>query len=172
MTREKETDMKKRVPAEGKKKRLLLMEKFTAKEQAQDAVRLLRATGIKASTKAADFGKEYAGFGIQGRTPLFVWGSDHDRAREILDQALLFSRPRKKVQIPPQEGTPEYLDMLIHDCRQYLMIATGELKSIEEEGTLDLDEPTNDLFKLMIRLRRLKDQCMRQAGRRPLDWQR
>jgi hypothetical protein len=77
-----------------------------------------------------------------------------------------------KVQLPPVEGTPEYLDMLIHDCRQYLLIATGAIKDISEEGELELDEPTNDLFKLMIRLRRLKDQCMRQARRTPMDWQR
>ena len=62
--------------------------------------------------------------------------------------------------------------MLIHDCRQYLMIATGELKSIEEEGELELDDHTEDIGKIALRLKRLKDQCMRIAGKRPLDWQR
>lgn len=76
------------------------------------------------------------------------------------------------VKLPPEEGTLVFLDMLIHDCRQYLMIATGELKSIEEEGELELDDPTEDIQKITIRLKRLKDQCMRMAGRRPLDWQR
>ena len=80
-------------------------------------------------------------------------------------------KKRSKLQLPPKEGTPEFLDMLIHDCRQYLMIAEGKIKSIAEEGELELDEPTNDLFKIAIRLKRLKDQCMRQARRRPLDWQ-
>lgn len=60
--------------------------------------------------------------------------------------------------------------MLIHDCRQYLMIATGELKNNTEEGILDLDEPTNDIAKITIRLKRLKSQCMRFAGWKDLDW--
>ena len=76
------------------------------------------------------------------------------------------------MQLPPEEGTLGFLDMLIHDCRQYLMIATGELKGIDEEGELELDDPTEDIHKITIRLKRLKNQCMRQAGRRPLDWQR
>ena len=72
---------------------------------------------------------------------------------------------------PPEEKSLGFLDMLIHDCRQYLMIATGELKSLEEEGELALDDPTEDIEKMTIRLKRLKDQCMRIAGRRSLDWQ-
>ncbi|MBI3313625.1 MAG: hypothetical protein HYZ83_05280 [Candidatus Omnitrophica bacterium] len=76
------------------------------------------------------------------------------------------------MKLPPDEGTLGFLDMLIHDCRQYLMIATGEIKSIEEEGELELDDPTEDIRKITIRLKRLKDQCMRIAGKRPLDWQK
>lgn len=89
----------------------------------------------------------------------------------------IFTSPSKNelkygVKLPPEEGTMVFLDMLIHDCRQYLMIATGELKSIEEEGELELDDPTEDIHKITIRLKRLKNQCMRMAGKRPLDWQR
>ena len=76
------------------------------------------------------------------------------------------------LQLPPEEGTLGFLDMLIHDCRQYLMIAIGEIKDIDEEGELELEDPTEDIHKITIRLKRLKDQCMRQAGSRPLDWQR
>lgn len=83
------------------------------------------------------------------------------------------SKNEKKygMKLPPEEGTLVFLDMLIHDCRQYLMIATGELKSIEEEGVLELDEPTEDIKKITIRLKRLKDQCMKIAGRPRLDWE-
>lgn len=150
-------------------KPVLNLNRFTDKEQAEDAVALLNAAGIKAGTDARDFGSGvyYAG----KATAIYVWYEDGRKAREILERARLFARPRKSVQIPPEEGMPEFLDMLIHDCRQYLMIATGELKNIEEEGELDLDDPTNDLFKIGIRLKRLKDQCMQQAGYRPLDWE-
>ena len=51
------------------------------------------------------------------------------------------------------------------------MIATGEIKDIHEEGELELDDPTEDIGKITIRLKRLKAQCMRQAGRQGLDWQ-
>ena len=76
------------------------------------------------------------------------------------------------ITLPPAEGTLAFLDMLFHDSRQYLMIAAGELESIKEEGTLELDGPATDIEKITIRLKRLKDQCARQARRPPLDWQR
>lgn len=75
-----------------------------------------------------------------------------------------------KRKLPVAETKLYYLDMAIHDCRQYLMMAAGEIKSIEEEGELALDEPTQDITKITIRLKRLKDQCMRLAGKPPLDW--
>lgn len=66
----------------------------------------------------------------------------------------------------------EELDILIHDCRQYLMIAAGEIKSIEEEGILADEQPTESLAEITHRLKKLKDQCMRIAGLTPLNWQR
>lgn len=65
----------------------------------------------------------------------------------------------------------EDLDMLIHDCRQYLALARGEIESIAEEpDILAMDEPSSDPLIVLDRLRRLKDDCMRVAGERPLDW--
>ena len=99
------------------------------------------------------------------------------KKKKTIQKLKVFRFPSKNeikygLKLPPDEGTLCFLDMLIHDCRQYLMIATGELKSIEEEGELALDDPTEDIEKITIRLKRLKDQCMRIAGKRPLNWQR
>jgi hypothetical protein len=139
------------------------IERFPDQEWADEAVDLLRAAGIKAVTKVDGL--------ITEGVPIIVRPTESRRARAVLDRARRFGRTRKKIKLPPEEGTLENLDMLIHDCRQYLMIATGELKSIEEEGVLELEEVTNDPFKLAIRLKRLKSQCMRQAGLRGLDWE-
>ena len=154
-----------------KVEQILNIERFPQKEQAGLAVQLLRACGIEAATDNRYF---HPGAGLifsPGKTLLWIRMKDSRRADKILELARLFGRPWKKVALPTQEGTMEFLDELIHDCRQYLMIATGELKSISEEGELALDEPTNDISKISIRLKRLKDQCMRQAGGIPLDWE-
>ena len=145
--------------------------RYRDKEQVQDAIRLLKAAGIRAELDNSAFGKSYGKIIVDGAFPLWVRVEDSGRAHEVLELARRFTRPRKKFQLPPEEGTVEFVDMMVHDCRQYLMIAAGELKDISEEGELELDGPTNDLFKIAVRLKRLKDQCMRQAGRRPLDWQ-
>lgn len=150
---------------------ICLIRKYQRRDQAEAAIRLLEACGIKAATEAKKLGNPVLYGGKE--TPLYVLHKHSWQASDILELAtILASKSSKTVQLPPEEGTLEMLDMLIHDCRQYLMIATGELKSIEEEGELELDDPTNDLEKITIRLKRLKDQCMRQARLRPLDWQR
>lgn len=143
-------------------------------EEADLACRLLAAAGIKAATNTEDLGRpgfHYAGKGV----PLYIEHKDSGRADEVLELARKLwqsvTAKKKKPLLPPEEGTLVNLDMLIHDCRQYLMIATGELKSIEEEGVLALDEPTEDIRKITIRLKRLKSQCMRMAGKTGLDWE-
>lgn len=147
---------------------------YPDKEQADLAAKLLRFAGIQASTEPADIGRpdiSYRGDDF----PLFIAGKreDFSRARHILElSTFLESRTRLgPVHLPPEEGSMENLDMLIHDCRQYLLIAEGKIKDISEEGELELDDPTNDIYKITIRLKRLKSQCMRQAGKRPLDWE-
>ena len=101
---------------------------------------------------------------------LWIWLKDSSRAGEVLRRARKFATKKEAATYPAEEGTLALLDELIHDCRQYLMMATGELKSIEEEGTLALEDPTSDIWKITIRLKRLKDQCVRLAGKTPLDW--
>ncbi|OGX06593.1 MAG: hypothetical protein A3G87_09305 [Omnitrophica bacterium RIFCSPLOWO2_12_FULL_50_11] len=142
---------------------------YRDKTQAEDAVRLLQAAGVRAELDTKAFGQPET-FSTRG-TALWVWLRDRERTHEVLDFARRFARPRRKFQKPAEEGTVEFVDMMVHDCRQYLLIAEGKIKDIAEEGELELDDPTNDLFKIAIRLKRLKDQCMRQAGGRPLDWQ-
>ena len=105
-------------------------------------------------------------------TMLWILLRDRDQAVEILEGARKVELAKRPLKLPPREGTLEFLDMLIHDCRQYLMIAAGELKSIDEEGELELDGPTQDIDRITIRLKRLKDQCLRMTGRTPLDWQK
>lgn len=139
--------------------------------QARDAVRLLQAAGIRAETDTSAFGKAYGKVITEDAVALWVRMEDRTRAHEVLELARCFTRPRKKFQLPPEEGTVEFVDMMVHDCRQYLLMAEGKIKDITEEGELELDEPTNDLYKIAIRLKRLKGQCMRQAGLRPFDWQ-
>lgn len=142
--------------------------------EAKAVVRLFRSAGIKASTEISDL-KKNSGLWYGGKkTPLYIDCKDADKADTILEAARDFAKALKKIKkitLPPEEGTLENLDMLIHDCRQYLMIAAGELKSIEEEGSLELDDPTNDIRKITIRLKRLKAQCMIMAGKKPLDWE-
>jgi hypothetical protein len=148
-------------------------DKFPNKEQAGVVVRLLAACGIKAATDPAKLGHKgkiiYAGKGV----PLYCRREDSEKIHRVLElsRRLEVLRDKGPVKLPPDEGTLEFLDMLIHDCRQYLMIATGEIKTIAEEGVLALEEPTKDIHKITIRLKRLKDQCLRQTGRTPLDWQ-
>ena len=144
---------------------------YRDEEQARDAVQLLKVSGIRASLDTTAFGKLRPKIYTRDGFSLWVLENDAERARRILELALKFARPREKFQLPPEEGTVEFVDMMVHDCRQYLLIAEGKIKDISEEGELELDDPTNDLFKIAIRLKRLKDQCMRQAGGRPLDWQ-
>ena len=67
------------------------------------------------------------------------------------------------MKLPPDKNTLGFIDMEIHDCRQYLMIATGELKDVIEEGVLIKDAPTDDIRKICKHLKKLKDQCMRMA---------
>ena len=138
-------------------------------EAAKAAVELLKAAGIKASIDAQGVGRP----GLYSeRATVWILYRDRLKADKVLLAARKYMRERKKkVTLPPEIGSLEYLDMLVHDCRQYLMIATGELKSIEEEGELELDDPTNDSEKIAIRLKRLKGQCMKMAGRIGLDWE-
>lgn len=152
-------------------KTISMIREYRTRHQAEAAARLLEACGIKAATSAAALGRPDVSFAGKS-TPVIVDLKDSRRASEIIERAVLFAaKSAKNVQLPPEEGTLELIDMLIHDCRQYLMIANGELKSIEEEGALALDDPTNDIEKITIRLKRLKDQCMGMTGRKPLDWQ-
>ena len=141
--------------------------------EAKTTIRLLAEAGIKAATDTSELRPGhrliYTGKGIV----LWVYKQDRERAHKVIDLAFKMVRERNRgpLKLPPDDSTLENLDMLIHDCRQYLMIATGELKDITEEGELDLDDPTNDIEKIEIRLKRLKSQCMRQAGRIGLDWE-
>ncbi len=68
------------------------------------------------------------------------------------------------MKLPPDENTLGFIDMEIHDCRQYLMIATGELSDITEEGPLAQDDPTEDIQKICERLKKLKSQCMQMVN--------
>lgn len=141
------------------------------KEKARAAVELLRLCGIKASCDARGVGRPDL-FGPEGEAAVWVLKRDGLKADKVLYAAGKYLIAReKKVALPPEFGTLEYLDMLIHDCRQYLMIAAGELKDIDEEGELALDDPTNDIEKITIRLKRLKGQCMKVTGRPRLDWE-
>ena len=150
----------------------------TDQEVTKAAVKLLRASGIKASTDPGDLGRPDVvslpnPFSMEGEVTVWIPRQDSDKAHEVLRWAMRYGhRRQKRVTLPPEMGTLEYLDMLIHDSRQYLMIVTGEIKSIEEEGTLALEEPTNDIEKISIRLKRLKGQCMALTGRQGLDWER
>lgn len=141
-------------------------------QTAERAAELLRLAEIPVSISVNDKSNER---GMRTKHPtLWVPSEDARRAEKILETSRKLERKIAKgpLKLPPDENTLGFLDMLIHDCRQYLMIATGELKSIQEEGELELDDPTEDIEKITIRLKRLKDQCMRQARRRPLDWQK
>ena len=153
-------------------KQITILRTFANQAMADAAIRLLKAAGIQASDDPKDLGRKDIHIKQRG-IPLVVFGKDTHRAGKILELSRKFELRKKKgpPSLPPEDGTLENLDMLIHDCRQYLMIATGELKGIEEEGELALDDPTNDIEKIEIRLKRLKDQCMGFAGRQPLDWQ-
>jgi len=142
--------------------------------EAEAVVRLFRSAGIPASTDIHDLRKIPGYFYGGKKTPVYVYSKDARKAHALLRAARNFAEALKKIKkitLPPEEGTLENLDMLIHDSRQYLMIAAGEIKSIEEEGALAFDEPTNDIKKITIRLKRLKSQCMTMAGKRPLDWE-
>jgi len=77
---------------------------------------------------------------------------------------------KHKMKLPPDKGTLGFLDMEIHDCRQYLYIAQGVINDITEEGPLLQDDPTEDIHEICERVIKLKSQCMR-ATHRPLTWQ-
>lgn len=142
--------------------------------EAKAAVRLFAAAGIRASTNSEELRMDGGVFSVRGGAAVFIFSKDAARAEAVLEAAhefLAAGKASKKLELPPREGTLEFLDMLVHDCRQYLMIAAGEIGSIEEEGDLRLDAPTNDPKKIAIRLKRLKSQCMSAAGKQPLDWQ-
>ena len=144
------------------------LERFHTLAGARKAIAYLRKHGIRAATDSRELGGRsfYTGQGVA----LWVVVEDGRRAGRILAD---WSRKRKDLRsltVYPENGTLDMLEMLIHDCRQYLMIATGEIKDISEEGTLELDDPSGDIEIITLRLKKLKDQCMRMAGRRPLDW--
>lgn len=155
-----------------KEKKMLIIG-FGDEREAAAAIGLFRAAGIRASANSEDLRKG-SRFSLRGKSPVYIYSDDAEKADAVLDAAREFSdarKRRKKISLPPEEGTLEYLDMLVYDCRQYLMIAAGEIQSIEEEGSLALDEPTNDPKKIMLRLRRLKSQCMSVARKKSLDWE-
>ena len=72
------------------------------------------------------------------------------------------------MKLPPDINTLGFIDMEIHDCRQYLLIAAGVIKDITEEGPLAEEEPTDDIKKICERLIKLKSQCMHIANRSDL----
>ncbi len=151
------------------------LERYKTLAGARKAIALLRKHGIKAATEAGKISKAHAGTFYDGKGKAFaLWVKEKDsrKAGKILGG---WSRKRgdlRSLTVFPEDATLDLLDMLIHDCRQYLMIATGEIKDISEEGVLELDDPSGDIEIITLRLKRLKDQCMRIAGRRPLDWLR
>jgi hypothetical protein len=151
------------------------LERFKTVAGARKAVALLRKHGILAATDTRKLGKNIPQYFYDGKGKAFaVWvkAKDSRKAGKLLEG---WSRKRgdmRSLTVYPEDATLDLLDMLIHDCRQYLMVATGEIKNISEEGVLELDEPSGDIEIVTLRLKRLKDQCMRMAGRRPLDWLR
>jgi len=64
------------------------------------------------------------------------------------------------LKLPPDRGTLGYLDMLIHDCRQYLYIKAGVIDDITQEGPMENEQPTDDIFEITDRLEKLKSMCM------------
>ncbi len=66
------------------------------------------------------------------------------------------------------------IDTLVHDCMQYLLIASGEIE--REAGIIEsppqMREPSADEAEVVHRLRLLKDECMKVAGFTPLDWKK
>lgn len=149
------------------------LERYKTLAGARRAIAYLKRHGIKAATEAREISKEHAGsfYGGQG-VAIFVSARESRKAGEILYEWARKRKDLRSLTLCPEEGTLDFLEMLIHDCRQYLMIATGEIKDISEEGVLELDDPSGDIEIITLRLKRLKDQCMRMAGRRPLDWLR
>jgi hypothetical protein len=147
------------------------LQRYKTLAGARKAVALLKKHGVRAVTNPRELGECGAYLRYSGKDfPVWVKLKDSRKADKILEG---WSRKRgdmRSLTVYPEDATLDLLDMLIHDCRQYLMIATGEIKSIEEEGVLELDDPSGDIDIITLRLKRLKDQCMRMAGRRPLDW--
>jgi hypothetical protein len=144
------------------------LERYKTAAGARKAIAYLRKHGIRAATDSRELGGRsfYTGQGVA----LWVLAKDARKAGKILDGWVRERKSLRSLTLCPEEGTLDFLEMLIHDCRQYLMIATGEIKDISEEGTLALDDPSGDIEIITLRLKRLKDQCMRMAGRRPLNW--
>ena len=69
------------------------------------------------------------------------------------------------------------LDMVLHDCAQYLTKAEGDRRPAHlipvpwadpSSGTVS---PTVNPYSLVARARMLKDICIRLAGGEPLGWQ-
>jgi len=149
------------------------LERFKTAAGAREAIAYLRKHGSKAATEAGKISKEHAGSFYAGPdVALYVKAKDSRKAGKILEGWSKKRGDMRSLTVYPEDATLDLLEMLIHDCRQYLMIATGEIKDISEEGVLELDEPSGDIEIITLRLKRLKDQCMRMAGRCPLDWLR
>jgi len=60
----------------------------------------------------------------------------------------------------PVIRTGGYLDMLIHDCRQYLYVKAGVIDDSTQEGPMENERPTEDIFEITARLEKLKSMCM------------
>ncbi len=151
------------------------LERFKTLAGAKKASAFLRKHGIRAATDTRQLGKNVPQCFYDGKGKAFaLWvkAKDMRKAGKLLEGWSKKRGDMRSLTVYPEDGTLDLLDMLIHDCRQYLMIATGELKDISEEGVLELDDPSGDIEIITLRLKRLKDQCMRMAGRRPLDWLR
>lgn len=147
------------------------LERYKTAAGARRAIALLRKHGIRAATASRKLGGAPI-LSDKKVFPIWVRAKDSRKASKILEGWPKQRGDMRSLTVYPEDATLDLLDMLIHDCRQYLMIATGELKDISEEGTLELDEPSGDIEIITLRLKRLKDQCMRMTGRRPLDWLR
>lgn len=69
------------------------------------------------------------------------------------------------------------LDMILHDCAQYLAKAEGDHRSVWQipppwaDPSGGTDSPTVNPYSLVARARMLKDMCIRLSGGKPLNWQ-
>ena len=86
--------MKKRA---GKKEKLFSADiinivRYRDEKQARDAIRLLKAAGIRAETDTLAFGKKYGKIITEGAVSLWVRMKDRERAHEVLELARRFAR--------------------------------------------------------------------------------